>query len=64
MASPYSHFSTLNPFFDIVVEGQRDYVDGANFFDAVGEDAVFEYRYRFPGYPASTVSRMTSGEVL
>jgi ketosteroid isomerase-like protein len=51
MASIYSRFSALDPFFDIVMEGLRDHVDGAHFFDAVGEDAVFEYRYRFPGYP-------------
>jgi len=51
MASPYSPFSALNPFFDIVMKGLRDHVDGAHFFDAVSEDAVFEYRYRFPGYP-------------
>jgi ketosteroid isomerase-like protein len=52
MASLYSSFSALNPFFDIVMEGLRDQIEGAHFFDAVGEDAVFEYRYHFPGYPA------------
>ena len=51
MPSLYSAFSALDPFFDIVMEGLREHVDGAHFFDAVGDDAVFEYRYHFPGYP-------------
>jgi ketosteroid isomerase-like protein len=50
-ATPYAAFSALDPFFDIVMEGLRDHVDGDHFFDAVAEDAVFEFRYHFPGYP-------------
>lgn len=38
------------PFFRIVLEGLRDEVDGAHFWDAVAENAIFEFTYRFPGF--------------
>ena len=38
------------PFFNIVMEGLRDEVDGQHFWDAVAENAVFEFTYRFPGF--------------
>ena len=49
---PYAAFAALDPFFRIVMEGLRGHVDGEHYFDAVGEDAVFEFRYDFPGWPS------------
>ena len=47
----YEGFEALNPFFGVVVEGIRELVDGKHYFDAFAEDAVFESRYHFPGWP-------------
>ena len=49
----YSRFSALDPFFDIVMNGLDGLVDGYHFWDAVADDAVFEFLYRFPGWPAT-----------
>lgn len=38
------------PFFNIVMEGLKNAVDGEHFWDAVAEDAVFEFMYHFPGF--------------
>lgn len=38
------------PFFSIIMEGLEGEVDGAHFWDAVAEDAVFEFLYNFPGF--------------
>jgi uncharacterized protein len=32
-------------------------VDGEHYFDAVADDAVFEFRYVFPGFPTKIVGR-------
>jgi ketosteroid isomerase-like protein len=53
----YAAFSSLGPFFDIVMRGLAGLVDGDHYFDAVAADAVFEFRYRFPGYPTRVVGR-------
>jgi len=37
------------PFYNIIMEGLKGEVDGPHFWDAVAEDAVFEFLYRFPG---------------
>jgi ketosteroid isomerase-like protein len=50
-------FSTLDPFFDIVMRGLASLVDGDHYFDTITADAVFEFRYRFPGYPTKVVGR-------
>ena len=47
----YKVFAALDPFFDVVMEGLRGLVDGDHYFDAFAEDAVFESRYQFPGWP-------------
>ena len=36
----YEVFEALNPFFD-----------GDHYFDTIAEDAFFEFRYHFPGWP-------------
>ena len=56
-AQAYSAFRALDPFFDIVMEGLRDHVDGEHYFDALAEDVVFEFRYRFPGWPTVVEGR-------
>ena len=53
----YVAFSALDPFFDIVRRGLADLVDGDHYFDTIAPDAVFEFRYRFPGYPRKIVGR-------
>ena len=47
----YAAFSALDPFLDIVREGLAGLVDGDHFSDTTAPDAVFEFRYRFPGWP-------------
>ena len=58
MTSPrYPAFAALDPFFDIVMQGLAGAVDGGHYFDAVADDAVFEYRYVFPGFPTRIEGR-------
>ena len=47
----YEVFEALNPFFEVVMEGLRGLVDGDHYFDTIAEDAIFESRYHFPGWP-------------
>jgi hypothetical protein len=44
-------FEALDPFFEVVMEGLRGLVDGKHYFDTFAEDAIFESRYQFPGWP-------------
>ena len=39
------------PFYSIIMKGLKGEVDGEHFWDAVAEDAVFEFLYHFPGFP-------------
>jgi uncharacterized protein len=47
----YAIFKALNPFFKVVLKGLRGLVDGKHYFDTFAEDALFESRYQFPGWP-------------
>jgi ketosteroid isomerase-like protein len=47
----YAAFQALDPFFAIVHQGLRPYLDGDHYFDTIAEDALFEFRYHFPGWP-------------
>ena len=47
----YEVFEALDPFFEVVMKGLRGLVDGDHYFDTFAEDAVFESRYHFPGWP-------------
>ena len=38
-------------------QGLAGLVDGDHYFDTVAPDAVFEFRYRFPGWPTKLVGR-------
>jgi uncharacterized protein len=51
-------FEALNPFFEVVMEGLRGLVDGDHYFDTFAEDAVFESRYNFPGWPLTIRGRV------
>jgi ketosteroid isomerase-like protein len=53
----YEVFEALNPFFGVVMEGIRGLVDGKHYFDTFAEDAVFESRYHFPGWPTTIRGR-------
>jgi ketosteroid isomerase-like protein len=53
----YEVFGALNPFFDVVMEGLRGLVDGDHYFDSISEDALFESRYHFPGWPTTIRGR-------
>ena len=47
----YAVFEALDPFFKVVLKGLLGLVDGEHYFDAFAEDALFESRYHFPGWP-------------
>jgi uncharacterized protein len=55
--SEYAIFDALNPFLDIVLEGLTGLVDGKHFFDAIADDAFFDFRYDFPGWPRTIRGR-------
>ena len=50
-------FEALDPFFEVVMEGLRGLVDGKHYFDTFAEDAIFESRYHFPGWPVTIRGR-------
>jgi hypothetical protein len=45
----YLIYDALNPFFAILMEGLAGLVDGEHFFETIAEDALFDFRYNFPG---------------
>jgi len=45
------------PFFSIIMEGLKGEVDGTHFWDAVAENAIFEFLYKFPGFATRIESR-------
>lgn len=47
----YAAFEAMNPFFKIVLKGLRGLVDGKHYFDTFADNALFESRYQFPGWP-------------
>ena len=53
----YAVFDALNPFFEVVQKGLSGLVDGEHFFDTIAEDALFESRYHFPGWPTTIRGR-------
>jgi ketosteroid isomerase-like protein len=53
----YKAFEALDPFFEIVMKGLRGLVDGKHYFDTFAEDAVFESRYHFHGWPTTIRGR-------
>lgn len=57
MTLVYGAWSALGPFFAVVMEGLRGHVDGDHYFDTLADDLLFEFRYRFPGYPETVRGR-------
>src|SRR6202046_5511642 len=55
--SQYQAFEALDPFFDVVLKGLSGLVDGKHYFDAFADDAIFESRYHFPGWPVTIRGR-------
>lgn len=53
----YADHEALSPFFKVVQRGLAGLVDGEHFFDTVAEDAIFDFRYRFPGLPPTIRGR-------
>jgi uncharacterized protein len=53
----YAAFTALDPFFEISRQGLAGLVDGVHYFDTIAEDAVFEFRYIFPGWPRTVNGR-------
>src|ERR1700726_3087198 len=53
----YEAFEALGPFFEVVMKGLRGLVDGTHYFDTFAEDATFESRYHFPGWPVTIRGR-------
>ena len=55
--SKYPAHEALNPFFQVVMKGLSGLVDGEHYFDTFTDDAVFESRYHFPGWPLTIRGR-------
>jgi uncharacterized protein len=53
----YEVFEALNPFFEIIMKGLSGLVDGNHFFETFSENAIFESRYHFPGWPVTIRGR-------
>jgi len=49
--SKYPAHEAMNPFFEVVMKGLSGLVDGEHYFDTFADDAIFESRYHFPGWP-------------
>jgi ketosteroid isomerase-like protein len=48
---PDGTFKALDPFFKVIQQGLTGFVDGEQFFDAIADDAIFEFLYTAPGWP-------------
>ena len=53
----YAVFEALDPFFEVILRGLSGLVDGKHYFDTFADDAVFESRYHFPGWPMTIRGR-------
>jgi len=53
----YEVFEALNPFFGVVLKGVQGLVGGKHYFDTFAEDALFESRHHFPGWPPTIRGR-------
>lgn len=57
MVDNIEDFRALDPFFRIIEDGLREYVDGYHFFDLLAEDVVFDFVITVPDYPRHVVGR-------
>jgi uncharacterized protein len=53
----YAGFEALDPFFGVIQKGLGEFVDGDHYFDTIADDALFEFRYHFPGWPLTVRGR-------
>jgi hypothetical protein len=53
----YRVFEALDPLFKVVLSGLSGLVDRDHYFDVFAEDATFESRYYFPGWPVKIEGR-------
>jgi hypothetical protein len=53
----YKVFEALDAYFEVVMKGLSGLVDGDHYFETFAEDAVFESRYQFPGWPTTIRGR-------
>ena len=53
----YTEFEALNPFFEVVLRGLSGLIDGKHYFDTIADNAIFESRYHFPGWPVTIRGR-------
>jgi uncharacterized protein len=53
----YAAYEALNPFCEIIQNGLNGLVDGEHYFDTIADDALFEFRYHFPGWPRTLQGR-------
>jgi uncharacterized protein len=53
----YKAFEALGPFFEVVMKGLEGLVDGTHYFETFADDAVYESRYHFPGWPVTIRGR-------
>ncbi len=53
----YGAHEALDPFFEVVMKGLSGLVDGEHYFDAFADNAIFESRYHFPGWPLTIRGR-------
>jgi ketosteroid isomerase-like protein len=53
----YAAFRALDPFFKVVMDGLSGLVDGKHYFETFADDAVYESRYNFPGWPQTIRGR-------
>ena len=63
MVDNIEDFRALDPFFRIIEEGLREYVDGDHFFDLLAEDVIFDYIITTPGYPRHVEGRKAVAEL-
>jgi ketosteroid isomerase-like protein len=56
-SAQYGAFRALDPFFEVVQKGLSEFVDGEHYFDTIADDALFEFRYNFPGWPQAVRGR-------
>ena len=45
----YKVFEALNPFFEVLMKGLRELVDGNHYFDVLADDVIFESLLPVPG---------------
>ena len=57
MKPRHAAFAALDPFFELVQRGLSGLVDGQHYFDTIAENAIFEFRYDFPGFPRTIEGR-------